>query len=152
MAIPLNLNISSKLSYVLKNNKSLIYLLIFLHFAQFKGLTFYQTKFADKKPKVEFNGIKKGKLDKLAFFGVKKLELSGKTKDKFEIIRYEFNFSCEGKITLKGFKGNLIDKEIINLVKSCKGDCIADFTNIVAKNKTNGKEIQLNNIQLTVTN
>jgi hypothetical protein len=109
-------------------------------------------EFISRKPLAVINGIKKGKMDKLAFFGIQRIELTGKNTNNFEIVKYEFDFSCEGKISLKAYKGNGIDKEIISLVKSCKRDCIADFTNIIARNKVTGKEVLLNEIRLMITN
>ena len=104
-----------------------------------------------RKPRATLNGIRKGNMDKLAFFSIKEIEMTGGDKNDFEIISYEFNFSCKGEIILKAFQGAAISKEIIQLVKSCSASCIADFTSIKAKNKKTGKFILLNDILLTVT-
>jgi hypothetical protein len=105
-----------------------------------------------KKPRASFMGVKKGNVDKLTFMGAKELELENNADSAWYISKYEFDFSCDGNMTLLSNAGSKITKEIITMVKDCRNNSIADFRFIIAKNRKTGKEIRLNDIQLKVQN
>ncbi|MFN5182660.1 MAG: hypothetical protein ACK5D5_06515 [Bacteroidota bacterium] len=102
------------------------------------------------KPKANFLGIKKGKIDKITFLSGKEIQLTGANDSIWKVVSYEFNYSCKGEITMKGYRENKIPREVLLLVKKCDGVAIADFTNIIATRKNSKKTFRLNDIRLTV--
>lgn len=126
----------------------LTFLLFFVGIAFFSG----SAGFARKKPEAELMGTRKGNIDKLTFIAAKEIALTNNEDSLWKVSSYEFNFSCDGKMTLKQYSGAQIDKEIIMLVKNCDKTTIADFRYIKAKNTKTGKEVRLNDIQLTIKN
>ena len=89
-------------------------------------------------------------MDKINFLSVQELELSRNKDSAWVIVSYEFNYSCNGDIIMKGFKGNKISREISNMVKGCNKTAVADFRNIMVKSNKDGKIYQLNDIMITL--
>ncbi len=125
-----------------------ITLLFLLSFSFFSGSAALERK----KPEASFMGMKKGNIDKLTFIGAKEIDLDNNKDSLWSISSYEFDFSCDGKMLLKHYNGNKIDKEIMQMVKNCKNVTVADFRYIKAKNRKSGKEIRLNDIELRIQN
>ena len=102
------------------------------------------------KPKARFLGMKKGRVDKITFLAAQDLQLADNKDSLWEILSYEFNYSCNGAIVMKAYKSSKIPREILTMVKNCNQPTVADFRRIMGRNRKSGKIIQLNDIMLTV--